>query len=827
MTRYARISVNIAQVSGVFDYSIPDEFISAIQIGALVQVPFGKQVVQGIVIALPEKAMVPETRPVEAIIESEAVVTPQQIKLAEELAHQNFSTLSAFLDLMTPPGLSQHADVLVHLVVEPDVNTLTPSQERIISLLNKRGDLRGSQLQNALPNMDWRSSATSLAKQGVLTLSPFLPPPSVRPKVIRTALFLGNIPADESGMAILGRGLELRARRKRVLDYLETEALPVAVNWVYAESGANANDLEKLSELGLLLLGETEVWRDPLSHLTPVLSKAPELTPEQKKAMAVVHAHIQGDTNKVPLLLHGVTGSGKTEIYMKAVEEVLALGKSAFILVPEISLTPQTARRFFARFPGKVGLIHSKLSAGERYDTWRRIRMGKLPIVVGPRSALFSPLPEPGLIVIDECHDHSYHQEDNPPQYHTVGAAITYAKLTNSVLIFGSATPGIEMLAQFQQHKWPILSLPNRVATSLPGEGTTSITTAPPLPDIKVVDMRAELRSGNRSALSVELKSELGRVLERGEQAILFLNRRGSSSYVFCRDCGFVLRCSRCNTQYTWHASSSLLICHSCNHQRQIPKTCPSCGSEKIRQFGMGTESLEKLILEQFPSARTLRWDADTARYKGAHDLILDHFTQHRADILIGTQMLAKGLDLPLVTLVGIILADLSLHLPDFRAAEQTFQLITQVAGRSGRSSLGGITILQTFEPENYAIQCAAKYDFDGFMKTELEYRRKLHYPPYSRMIRLEFRHPKVDVLQKQVQMAKDRLTAWIEEADLRQTDIIGPAPCYYEKRAGTYRWQMLLRGSNPARLLELHPPSDWDLGGATVTVTIDPTTVL
>ena len=289
-----------------------------------------------------------------------------------------------------------------------------------------------------------------------------------------------------------------------------------------------------------------------------------------------------------------------------------------------------------------------------------------------------------------------------------------YARQSNAVLVLGSATPGIEMLVQFQQRKWPILTLPNRIASSLPGESTTPATIPPPLPEIEVVDMRAELRNGNRTALSAALKNEIGKVLERGEQTILFLNRRGSSSYVFCRDCGFVMRCSRCNTQYTWHAGSALLICHTCNNQRQMPKTCPSCGGSNMRQFGMGTESLEKLVLEQFPSARTLRWDADTARYKGAHDLILDHFVQHRADILIGTQMLAKGLDLPMVTLVGIILADLSLHLPDFRAPERTFQLITQVAGRSGRSSLGGKTILQTFEPENYAIQCAANYDFDA-----------------------------------------------------------------------------------------------------------------
>lgn len=830
MVNFARISVNIAQVSGVFDYSLPPEIRARVSVGSLVEVPFGRQIVQGIVVDLIEEASVPETKPVAAVIETEPVVTPAQIQLATELARANFSTLSSFLDLMVPPGLSQHADVRLHLLPGQLPDQLTPLQARIIALLNKRGELRGSQLDAALPNIEWRASLPGLVKQGVLTSQAFLPPPNVRPKVVRTALFLGDVPDTEEGLALLGRNTgNLRERRKRVLDFLKSEAIPVQVTWVYVETGGNLGDLEKLSELGLILLSETEVWRDPLAHLKPVLTVSPVLTNEQEMVMAVVTDQIQGKSKRKPILLHGITGSGKTEIYLKAVEETLALGKQAVILVPEISLTPQTAKRFFARFPGKVGLIHSKLSAGERYDTWRRVREGQLSIVVGPRSALFASLPHPGLIVIDECHDHSYHQEDTPPRYHTVAAALTYAEQTGAVVLHGSATPGIEMMAQFEHHKWPILSLPNRVATSLGADHppTTPASASPPMPTIEVVDMREELRSGNRTALSKVLKLELQQVLKRGEQAILFLNRRGSASYVFCRDCGTVLRCSRCNTQYTWHATSAMLVCHSCNHQRQMPKTCPTCHGPNIRQFGMGTESLEKLVLDHFPSARTLRWDADTARFKGAHDLILDHFTQHRADILIGTQMLAKGLDLPLVTLVGVVLADISLNLPDFRAAERTFQLLTQVSGRAGRSSLGGRVVLQTFSPEHYAIQYAAAYDFKGFKSTELDYRKKMRYPPFSRMLKLEYRHSNPAELQKQVGFQKDQLLTWIEEADLRQTDLIGPAPCYYEKRAGQYRWQILIRGTNPGKLLDMHPPSDWSLGGVTLHVTVDPTNLL
>jgi len=378
MPNFARISVNIAQVSGVFDYSLPPEICARVSVGSLVEIPFGRQIVQGIVVDLIEEASVPETKPVAAVIETEPVVTSAQIQLAAELARANFSTLSSFLDLMVPPGLSQHADVRLHLLPGQLPDKLTPLQARIIALLNKRGDLRGSQLDAALPNIEWRASLPGLVKQGVLTSQAFLPPPNVRPKVVRTALFLGDVPDTEEGLALLGRNTgNLRERRKRVLDFLKSEAIPVQVTWVYVETGANLADLEKLSELGLILLSETEVWRDPLAHLKPVLTVSPVLTNEQEMVMTVVTDQIQGKSKRKPILLHGITGSGKTEIYLKAVEETLAQGKQAVILVPEISLTPQTAKRFFARFPGKVGLIHSKLSAGERYDTWRRVRAGR------------------------------------------------------------------------------------------------------------------------------------------------------------------------------------------------------------------------------------------------------------------------------------------------------------------------------------------------------------------------------------------------------------------------------------------------------------------
>jgi primosomal protein N' (replication factor Y) len=831
MSQFARVSVNISQVSGLFDYLVPLEVREKINIGSLVIVPFGNQRVQGIVLSFPEEPSVQEVKSIEAILEDEPVFTPNQIKLSEWMSQENLSSQSAYLDLMLPAGLSQHADTLLHLVEPRNEANLTPIQSRVVTVLKNRGDLRGRQLDTALPRVNWRVSLPALVKNGIIQTRPVLPPPSVRPKIIRTAQFLKNVDLSIDASVLGRQNTPAGVRRKQVLDFLEKEAIPVNVSWVYAETGANAADLTRLAELGFIQLGETEIWRDPLVNFIPVFTSAPQLTPEQLTVTSHIHKQLMGELPIKPNLLQGVTGSGKTEIYLQAVEETLALGKQAIILVPEISLTPQTVRRFYARFPGKIGLLHSRLSPGERYDTWRRIRSGVLPVVVGPRSALFAPLKELGLIVIDECHDSSYHQEDFEPRYHSVETALAYAKLCGSVLVLGSATPEIESLYQFQRNKWNLLKLPKRVVgpqkTTI---GQTGENAAPstdisylPLPEIKVVDMRTELAAGNRSALSRVLHEGIAQILAKGEQAILFLNRRGSASYVFCRDCGSVLRCSRCDTQLTYHETESALICHICNYHRLMPKKCPSCGSGNIRQFGMGT----KLVLEQFPSARVLRWDADTTKYKGAHDLILEHFSAHRADILIGTQMLSKGLDLPMVTLVGVILADISINLPDFRAAERTFQILTQVAGRAGRSELGGEVIFQTFQPEHYAIQKASAYDFDGFQKLELDYRLKTGYPPFTRLIKIEFRHTNAMTVEHTAVEAGEKLSVWISSMGLNSTSIIGPVPCFYQRKSGEYRWQILLRGPNPKALLREHPLSTWQPPGIEVDIITDPMDLL
>jgi primosomal protein N'' len=827
MTKFVRVAVNIAQVAETFDYRLPAALEGQVSVGSLVTVPFGKQLAQGIVTQEIGQPAVPEIREVEELIDPLPVVTPLQLRLAAAMAAQNLATLAECLDQMLPPGLSQHVDTLVRLNPGIAAETgMTPLQIRIVALLQQRGELRGRQLEIALPHIHWRESVAGLVKLGAVSTQPILLPPSIHARQIRTAALSSALPQALEALRHPASGRSPAAaplaRREAVLNLLAHEAAPVDVSMVYAETGANAADLRALEEAGLISLGESEFWRDPLRELDLTLQSAPALTPAQAAVWQGLRPQFDAAPGEKLNLLIGVTGSGKTELYLQAVAAALDAGKGAIVLVPEISLTPQTVRRFYARFPGKVALVHSKLSPGERYDTWRRVRSGALPVVVGARSALFAPLPSVGVIVIDECHDESYFQDDFRPHYSAVEAAVEYSKLSGAPLLMGSATPNVEQIYRARSEKWHELHLPDRILAHGPVSESTPGTL--PLPPVQVVDMRAELKAGNRSVLSGALRQALTETLEQQEQSILFLNRRGSATYVFCRDCGYVLRCPRCNTQLTYHAEAAALLCHICGYRRQMPKKCPQCGGPNIRQFGLGTESLERTIVQEFPGARVLRWDADTARFKGSHDLILDHFSQHRADILIGTKMLAKGLDLPLVTLVGVVLADVSLNLPDFRAYERTFQLLSQVAGRAGRSGRGGKAIFQTFHPENYAIRYASLHDLDGFYAEELALRRKSIYPPFTRLLRIEFRHAQEALVQQAALEIGDKFRQWILPHHL---EMIGPVPCFYARMAGQYRWQILLKGESFQPFLAEHPLAAWATRQVPVELTVDPPSVL
>lgn len=821
-------------VRPAFTYHLPDELRERVAVGSLVVVPLGPRRVYGTIVALSAESPVPQTRPVESLVDPEPVLTPAQIGLARWLSREYLAPLHTCLTLMLPPGVVGHADVEVELTgeIEPR-DARTEAQEHLITVLDSRGPLRGRQLDRVLPRRKWRSAASQLARRGLVVTSPLLAPPTARPKQVRTVEWIAHdVDADT---ALVGLRSECYPA---IVRFLRAEGSPVDVSWVYAETGCTRYHLNKLAERDLVDFDTEEVWRDPLADETFVPDTPPRLTSDQRAVWDAVQSAICNPQPAV-FLLHGVTGSGKTEIYLRSVAEVLARGQQAIVLVPEISLTPQTVHRFGARFGQRIGILHSALTAGERYDTWRRARTGLVDAIIGPRSAVFSPLSSLSLIVVDEEHDGSYKQEAPPPRYHARDVALELARLNGATVILGSATPSLESYHRARRGEFRLLEMPRRIMGHtrrlhdlqtryrIPQIRYHALDDGPaearyiPLPPVQIVDLRAELRAGNRSIFSRALQRAMDDALGRGEQVILFLNRRGTATFVLCRDCGAVLRCPRCDTPLTYHSPRAHLICHHCNHREPQPERCPECGSGRIRYFGLGTERVEQAIHQRWPDVRTLRWDRDTARNHAAHATILHLFSSGLAHVLIGTQMIAKGLDLPLVTVVGIISADTALNLPDFRSGERTFQLLTQVAGRAGRGLLGGRVILQTYHPDHYAVVAAAAHDYAGFTAQELAFRREQGYPPYRRLTKLAYEDASPSRARTEAKALADTLHGTLARWGLPGTDLIGPAPPFFARLRGRYRWQMLLRHPNPAELLRaIQIPPGWR-------VDVDPVSVL
>jgi primosomal protein N' (replication factor Y) (superfamily II helicase) len=464
-------------------------------------------------------------------------------------------------------------------------------------------------------------------------------------------------------------------------------------------------------------------------------------------------------------------------------------------------MTPQIIERFFSRFPGRVGVLHSGLSPGEQLDEWWRIKNGEFDVVIGPRSAIFAPQPDLGLVIIDEEHEWTYKQDDSP-RYHTREVAIKLAELTGATVVLGSATPDITSYYRALNGEFHLLELPERVT---PDAGS-------PLPRVEIVDLKAELKAGNLSLFSRSLRSSIEAALANKEQILLFLNRRGAASFVECRNCGWVVRCPRCEVPLSYHFNEDMLVCHQCNYHRKVPTACPRCQSRRIKYLGVGTEKLEQETARLFPSARLLRWDSDAIQDRG-HQEIFAKFKGGEADILIGTQMIAKGLDIPGVTLVGIVSADIALNLPDFRAGERAFQLLTQVAGRAGRGAAGGKVIIQTYSPEHYAIQAAALHDYAAFFRQELAYRRELNQPPFSRFTRLIFTHINAGRCQAETERMKRLLLAERDARGWADFSLIGPAPAFIHRLRCRFRWQIILRASHPAEILSDIPfPRGWSV---------------
>ena len=850
---FAQIALNI-HVNNTFTYHVPDDLIGHIQIGQLVRVPFRTATDVGVVIALspenPDSSVI--TKPILAILDT-YMITSEQLALAQWMHQTYLAPLGMCLWLLLPPNLINPHTADVHKAPTPRIQVaeIAISPDDIPYIRRNLGkSSRHAILLESLINAKAEGQSFFLLKELVKL-------PNIGRGTVNKLIELGALSDMGDGQLALAEDAETKlfemrggALDEHILHVLGRETKPMDVSWLYAQTGATIDDLKRLAFGGFIHLGEKPKGREHLTNLpqafVPVIP--PRLTDDQRHVWHTIR-HYLDEGHYKGFLLHGVTGSGKTEIYLRAIEHTLAKGKSALFLVPEIALTAQTIQRVLSRFASQtdilgeeglsvIGLTHGSLRPTDRKATWERARKGEIRVIIGTRSAVFAPLQNLGLIILDEEHDPSYKHSPpaQPPYYHARSVAEFRMRHSDGILLLGSATPDITTYYRAQSGILELLNMPNRILghrhAVLTQAGKLNRTPhyqpAPDSPDgyiselppVHLVDMRNELVAGNTDMFSRRLISGLEDVFQHDEQAILFLNRRGSSTYVFCRDCGYIAKCPRCDTPLTYHESQTTLRCHHCGYSQSTPQKCPTCGSSRIKFFGAGTQQVEHAFKTHFPHISTIRWDADTATTPLAHEIILSRFAKGEAQVLIGTQMIAKGLDLPLVTLVGVMSADTELGLPDFRAGERTFQLLTQVAGRAGRSILGGQVILQTYQPQHYAIQAAQKHDFTSFYAQEIAYRREIGYPPFRHLIRILCQSESEGRASEEARIAGQYLHKLSEETET-PLDLIAPAPCFFGKINKVYRWHVLGICVAPLRLLQnVNLRRDWSLE-------IDPTSIL
>jgi primosomal protein N' (replication factor Y) len=801
---YAEVSVNApAAQRRTFSYAIPQGL--NVQHGQAVWVPFGARLLQGIVVELSDAPAVEQTRDIAGVIDPLPLLMPQQLALARWLSNYYLSPLfDALATMLTPGFLRRLLTFLKETDRAHDPSSLNDTQQHIIRLVGSSGRVGLKEIEKLLGKRKAQTNVVQLVRLGLLEREYELERAKIKPKHV---MFLRLLVAPAEAVNIAHQMSNKRARRQStLLQFLAEQSSPVSLLEARKKTACDSLTANALAKKGLVAVELVAVRREPL-ELQNTLPSAPfQLTQDQHAAFQAIKASLRDiasrhDSSGKVFLLHGVTGSGKTEIYLQALAEAVKLGKRGIVLVSEIALTPQTIERFSSRFPDRVAILHSRLSPGEQYDEWQRVKNGEVDVVIGPRSAVFAPQPNLGLIIIDEEHEWTYKQHEQSPRYHARSAAIKISELTGCTVVMGSATPDVETYYHATRGEYTLLRLPERV---VPVHNA-------PMPKVNVVDMRRELKEQNRSIFSRALSSAIDRVIANHEQAILFLNRRGMSTYVQCRTCGFVIKCRRCEVPLTYHLDTESLLCHQCNYSMPVPQICPNCRSRHIRYLGIGTEKLEQEVKLAFPTAKVLRWDSDVTRGRYAHQKILDKFRAHQADILIGTQMIAKGLDLPLVTLVGVINADLSLNLPDFRSGERTFQLLSQVAGRAGRGLMGSQVIIQTYNPEHYAIKAAASHNYALFYQREIQFRHELREPPFTQLAALTYAHTNDNHCQEEAERVARLIGEERDAIGLAGLDIVGPAPAYLRRIRGRYRWQIILRGAELSTFLaRITFPQGW-----------------
>jgi len=743
-----------------FSYQVPEEMEEQIKPGCRVQVPLGPREVEGYVriVELGEQAGL---KPVLRLLDREGpVLTEELLAMGEWMAQRYLCAVAQAFKIMVPSALKKQKQQLLRWSGDDlDLLLLGESYPNLGAFLNRLVTDETMSLSQARRVLGPKLLEDLMASELITVEGAY------HTKVHNTRYFIAG-PMDK----VILEQLQRRAPRQAALyEWLSTQGIQ---SDTAIRNQFPALKLETLLTKGLLLEVSPE---DPL--------QAPlALTKEQEVALA----KIEGMSGEV--LIHGVTGSGKTELYLHLINQSLERGETCLVLVPEIGLTEHLVTTFTARLGGQLAIWHSRMSAGERMVSWQRLQQGAARVVLGPRSAIFAPVSNLGLIIMDEEQETSYKQEETP-RYHALEAARWRANRNGGLLVYGSATPSLETYHRAKMGEISLVSLDKRVAGR-------------PMPQVEVVDMRAELKMGNRSMFSERLQAELRSIIDKQEQAIIFINRRGFASFVLCRSCGYRIECSNCSVAMTFHQSANQMVCHYCGRTAVYPTICPACGSKYIRQFGTGTERVEEALKKMLPTARVTRMDMDTTRGKHGHRQIIEAMQNREIDILVGTQMVAKGFDFPAVSLVGVLAADSLFNLPDFRAGERAYQLLSQVAGRAGRGDIPGQVLIQTYEPEHPVLQHIEHHDYPGFYHDEIDERRRLDYPPFTRLLKLVAWSEERDKAQAAITQAAERLEKFLSSQPGAEAKVLGPAPCPLFRLRGQYRYGITIKSTNGGLLL-------------------------
>ncbi len=772
-----------------YHYLVPEALSDNLLPGMRVIVPFGKgnKQKEGYVLGFAEDSDFAELKEIHKVIDSKPVLIPSLIKLAIRMKKRYFCTYSQAIKCMLPAGIGVKSLRFISLCSGQGQENvkLTPNQKIIIDLLKANdGTMEADELKKLYGSKSgYNKYIQELAEKGVITITERYSSP-LKEKTIRAASLA--MPVEEVLADIEGGQLK-RIQQIRVLEMLiDNEYIAVADLARFASVSTSV--LDTLRKYGYIYYRDIEVKRDPMRHREAEPTEPLEPTTEQKNVLAEAIRLIDSRSYS-EMLLHGVTGSGKTEVYLQLIQHVIDSGRHAIVLVPEISLTPQMVDRFRGRFGARVAVMHSRLSPGERYDQWRQIREGEVSIVVGARSAIFAPFSDLGLVVIDEEHENTYKSEITP-KYTAAQIAAMRCSNDGALLIYGSATPSTETYQRAIDGEIGLAVMKGRANTMV-------------MPKVHIVDMRKELELGNRSIFSSALSAEIEKNINAGQQTILFLNKRGYASFVLCRSCGIRLKCKHCNITMTYHSVDDRLICHYCGYTVKMPAVCPKCGSSHIRQFGTGTQKVEEELHKYFPEASVIRMDMDTTTGKHSHEEILDAFRRQNINILVGTQMIAKGHDFPNVTLVGVLAADSLLGMDDYRASERTFQLLTQVAGRAGRGQLPGRVVIQTYNTEDYSITAACSHDYDSFFKKEAQIRSRLGYPPFTGIGVAVISSINDKLAYARAKEVCGFLTSRLDKGAGDEL-LPGPARAPLSRIRNRYRWRVIIKCCSEERLADI-----------------------